>query len=271
MNGNPYTPYEQATLNELGEAFTSPFRTPVAALVHVVSGPPAGSPLRRRRSRRLGVLLKSALVRVDQLATSSLRPSAVFAAYRRGGHARVKTLADVRRLELWEQDEVAEHVQAKYLAGGAALGVVAGAVGVPGAALLVPLVTVLALRAIGDYALHYGYDPSTPSERKFAVGILAAALSPTSNLRSASVDELVEAGTSLARAWRREKNARVALPFVLGIAKRVFRTLLTRSDRHVVARMASRLGSIVGAGASAWLLLGVMRAARSAYRERRLA
>ncbi len=269
---NAYTPYERSTLSDLEAASRGPFCTPISALVHAVGEEGRSAPTRRHpRQERLGSALRGALVHLNAVATSTLSRPSVYKTFRREGYRRVRTLDDVRRMELWEVDEVADGVERKYVAGGAVLGALAGALGLRWGVLIdLPVVTLLAFRAIGEYALHYGYDPSSPEERAFAIAILTGALSPKSDVHGASLDELIDAGTSMARTWKREKDLRLVVPVAWALGKRLFGTLIRRADRRLASRIGSRAFSVASAGANAWLVFGVMRTARAMYRERRL-
>ena len=67
-------------------------------------------------------------------------------------------------------------------AAGAAAGASSAAVGLAAGLAAIALDTVLAAatctRAVARVAQHYGYDPAEPSEREFALAVLAAGLSP---------------------------------------------------------------------------------------------
>jgi EcsC protein family len=265
-----YTQYEKMSLREARAAFQDPFRTPISALVHVVErdardAKALGRTVLQRGMSRLARVLQGALDAGFRGVFRTLNARAVYGGFR-GEGVRVRRAQDVARLELWEVDEVAERLPPRYIAASVAVGVLSGSLGRVGALVDGALVVGLAARAIGDYALHYGFDPRAPSERRFARDVLVAALTPAHSVRAASIDELVAAGLAAARAWRR-REVGLGAPALLRIAQHVFSRGLTRGQRASVARV----GSVVAAAVNAWLLLGVMRAARSAYRERFLA
>lgn len=264
-----YTPYEKSSLSELEDAFASPFRTPISALVHVMSTE-RGTPAVRRRARSLAAAVEHALLYASQISARTVTAGAVCEAFRREGYRKVYALGDVQGLELWEADEVTAKLRPKYLIAGALLGLLTGGMGAKGAILDLPVVTVLALRAINEYALYYGFDPKTSRERAFAVSILTAALSPSSNMRTASLHELVERFAVLARAWDKNRPLRLAVPIAFTLVRRLVRGTLTRRNQRSLSKIGLRLTRLVGAATNVWLLLGVTRAAQSAYRERRL-
>jgi hypothetical protein len=258
----PYTEYERMSLREARATFRDPFRTPVSALVHIVEedgARPLSLPW-----RGLGRLLGGALDAAVAMGIRTLDARAVVRHFR-GEGVRVRGAHELLRLELWEIDEVTARLPRQYLAAGAALGLAAGSLGLAGVAIDVTLVVPLAARAIGDYALHYGFDPRGSEERRFARDVLVAALTPVRSVRAASIDDLAAAALAGTRAWRRREIGLGAT--LLRIAQRVFATGLSRGQRAAVARV----GCVAAAAVNAWLLVGVMRAARSAYRQRFLA
>ncbi|NMO91978.1 hypothetical protein [Actinomycetospora sp. TBRC 11914] len=121
------------------------------------------------------------------------RSETVVAALAAAGHP-VATGADLRRLDVEDLRAVRVslarvHVGAAGLRGGltgAAAGAAAGAssaaTGVVAALAAAALDTVLTAatctRAVARTAMHYGYDPAEPTEREFALAVLAAGLSP---------------------------------------------------------------------------------------------
>jgi hypothetical protein len=254
------------SLREVRATFADPFRTPVSALVHVVEQDEdtlAARSVIRRLASRVGRATDLGLDRVLGLVLETLSAKMALRALARSTTRRVRDLTDVERLALWEVDEAVEHLPVRYLAASAALGLFAGSRGSAGIILGAPLVLGLAVRAIGDVALHYGFDPRVPAERRFVRDVLLASLTPAASVRSASIDELLAAAVVGVRAWNRRRSG-LGAPLVLRLARRLVRAGLSRDERRSVAR----LGSIAAAAVNGWLLVGVMRAARSAYRVR---
>jgi hypothetical protein len=252
------SPYERRSLEEARATFADPYRTPVSALVHAARG--------RAHHRRAGPRLTRALVRAMDLGFDlvfrALAPETVWRSFARHG-VRARDPVDVAHLELWEVDEVADRLPSHYIAAGAALGIVVGATGRFGAILDAPLVAAVAAHAIGHYALHYGFDVRDVEERRFARDVLVAALTPVESVRAASADELVIAAIAVLRAWRGRDVGLGAWMFVR-LAHRVLTKGLSRDQRASLARVCGVATAVV----NAWLLFGVMRAARSAYRQR---
>jgi hypothetical protein len=254
------------SLREAQATFADPFRTPVSALVHAVEHDTDGATPEtavRQGSKRLTRLVSGALDDVTSAMVQTLGTRRAFIDFRHEGFRRVRALSDVRRLNLWEVDEVAQRLPPRYVAVGAALGLLAGSFGRGGALVSVPLVLSLATRAIGDYAVHYGFDPLEVTERRFVRDVLVAALTPVASVRSASVEHLLTAAALAARAWQR-REGRVTGGVLFRMVESICRFGLSRRQKKALVHA----GSIVVAAAYAWLLVGVMRAARSAYRQR---
>ncbi len=250
---NAYTPYEQISLREARATFADPFRTPVSALVHVVdrdvSSARGSSPVARMVARCLDALF--------ELTFRTIGTHMVFEDFRHEGLRRIRTVTDVRKLELWEVDEVADPLVRRYLTATVALVVFAGG------GLAAPLSFGLAARAIGDVAFRYGFDPRAPGERRFARDVLVASLTPASSVRSASLDQLLAA----ALTWSRRRDSVLGVLTLIRLVRGLLRAGLSQPQRESLARV----GTAVAAAANVWLLVGVIRAARSAYRERFIA
>jgi len=135
--------------------------------------------------------LRDAGVALGWLAAG--RPEEVVATLAAAG-VPVAVPADLRRLDVDELRAVRGsltrvHVTAAGVRGGltgaavgAATGAASAATGVVAALAAAALDTVLAAaactRAVARVAVHYGYDPAEPTERAFALAVLAAGLSP---------------------------------------------------------------------------------------------
>src|SRR5947209_3188816 len=133
------TPYEREVLRDARASFRNPLRTPLSAMSHALA--------RRREDARdvdadvLAMIASGAaggLAALTALAAATLRPGAVWRAYRRVGIA-VTGPRDVEGLALWEIDEAAEPLRTKYAAIAIGAGAIAGVAGGAGIALDAPL------------------------------------------------------------------------------------------------------------------------------------
>lgn len=230
------TPYEESSLLEVKEGLGGPLRTPVSALLHLAAqGTPPARTSQRREHRTIAEAVRWMLGGLSDRAARSLR-------------------VRVRRVALWEADEGSAGLAPRYAALGVLLGLAAGGLRRAGAGANVPLVAFLGLRVIHEHAAWYGFDPHAPHERAFAARLLAAALAPSAALHDAPFDDLVRAGARAARRWRKDAMVRAGVVVALAVARRLPRSA----------------GGLALAAVDAWLLAGVARAARSAYRARRL-
>lgn len=260
------THYERAVLRDARDAFDNPFRTPISAFAHMVErrGRPSDAQIAALMDGETGAVVVSAasgVAALGELAMRTLRPEAVWASFRREGHRGVRGIAHVRRLALWEVDEVADGLRKKYLLLGAALGAAAGAAGVSALTLDAPVITALAMRAIGDVALHYGFDVREPEERAFAMKVLIASIVPGVSVDAANLDDLGRVGAALSRTWKRRTRQAWGLPFALHVVRRLLRK---DSGTSLLRRMVG----LATAGANAWLMIGVTETAQAAYRRR---
>jgi hypothetical protein len=261
--------YEQTTLKEARDAFKNPLLTPLSALAHIIGDARRAGrqDALRLPTRRLSRSLSTALAFLNDLALRTLRPAAVVDAFRKAGHRRVRQVADVQKLDLWEIDELADGVKSKYLLASAALGLVSGSFGLAGAAADVPLVSTMALRCIDECALFYGFDPNTPDERAFTVKVLAAALGPARSAKTASVEELAQLAMLVKDRWEAQAMGGVSLPMAAQLLRKTAGLLAGRGR----SRALGSIGAALTGGVNAWLMVGVVQAGLSAYRERFLA
>jgi len=265
------THYERAVLRDARDAFQNPYRPPVSAFAYTVERR-AERGLTSHTSRALAraevgpavTVATAALVAAADVALGTIRPRAVWAAYRREGCRHVRSAEDVRRLPLWEVDEMSDVLRKRYTLGAAAAGAMIGRAGPLAVPLDAGVITGLALRAIGDVAVHYGFEIERPEERAFAMKILIASLVPGITVEAARLEDLARVSSAARRVWRRCRRALDRVPFALWLARRLVR-------RGAGARLLGRILAVGAGAANAWLMLGVVETAQAAYRRRFLA
>jgi hypothetical protein len=261
--------YERTSLREARAAFANPLLTPLSALAHLAqeARQEGKQDALALPAKRLSRALSTALALIHALALQTLSTHRVIDTFRKAGYRRVKSLADVQKLDLWEVDEVAESLRGKYLLAAAGSGLVAGSFGLVGATTDLPLIAGMALRCLDECALHYGFDPSLPSERSFIVKVLAAALGPAASAKAASVEEVVQIALAVKKQWNRLESRRFR-----GISLPMAAQLLRKGAQLLSGKKRSRLLGTVGAaatgGVNTWLMMGVLQAGMSAYREK---
>ena len=166
----------------------------------------------------------------------SVRTDAIFAEFREGGHATVRSLSDVRELKLEQVDKVVGWLSAKYK----------GIAAVEGAAA----------------------DTSSQRERLFALNTLGMASSPTDASKAAAMAQLVRLAQDVAKnvTWKElEKSAFVKI--IQAIAK----ALGIRLTKAKLAQAIPVFGAAVGGGFNAYFTANVCDTAYHVYRERFLA
>ncbi len=262
----PRSHYERTSLREARAAFANPLLTPLSALAHLAleARQEGKQDALALPAKRLSRALSTALALLHALTLKTLSTQRVVETFRKAGYRRVKSLADVQKLDLWEVDEVADSLRGKYLLAAAGSGLVAGSFGLVGATTDLPLITGMALRCLDECALHYGFDPSLPAERSFIVKVLAAALGPAASAKAASLEEVVHLALSMKRHWETRRFRGVSLPMAA--------QLLRRGAQMISGKKSSKLLGTVGAaatgGVNTWLMMGVLQAGMSAYREK---
>lgn len=254
------TPYEQSALADAASALT-PYRTPVSALVHVMESGADDERVRIARApNETPDVVTHGLARIlsalSELAVKTLR-SERLNHLRRWSMRPVRSLADIERLDLWEVDEAVRFIEPKYILLGGALGLGSGAFGMRGLAVDKPLLTLLAMRQIHEYAARYGFDTAAAEERAFAVQIFIASLCPKRLPEEAGVRDL----SAVTEGVRRASRFFGLFDMVRSVVRRVVRS--RKSSSRI-----TRVGAVAVAAYNVWFLRGVAHTAALAYRER---
>ncbi len=159
---------------------------------------------------------------------------------------------------------MADSLRGKYLLTAAGSGLVAGSFGLVGATTDLPLIAAMALRCLDETALHYGFDPSEPSERSFIVKVLAAALGPAASAKTASLEEVVQVALAVKKHWETRRFRGISLPMAAQLLRKGAQ--LISGKKH--SRLVGTVGAAATGGVNTWLMMGVLQAGMSAYRER---
>ena len=254
--GVTYSHYEKSALEDV-LAWKTPYRTPLSTLVHLGNSIEARPPSTggAETSALLRGVIRSLVAVLNVGAQKSIGADATLAAFRNGGHFTMRSTDEIAKLDLWEVDEIAEGLRSKYVAAAGGLGLATGGFGLGGLIANAAITIAIGLRAVNDYAEHYGFDTSDPTEQKFAVGVLLSALSPGNDPHMAE-ESLGELTDSIAK--------------VSGFAGLV-KTMGAMGGKLARSRGARALpivGAVASAAFSAWFVVGVARAAELAYRGR---
>lgn len=250
----PLTAYERRALEEL-YAWKHPSTTWRSRLADRVEG---GIELIARRlpTGMIDELVERGLPVLNRVAAMTVPEGAVLAAYRRRGHARVRSVAGIAALDLEAVEGVVGTKRfGEVLKGGGERGL-AGLYGGVGVVADVPALLGLALRSVNLFAYSYGFDPTTDDERAHVLAVLSA---------------------SAALGTQAKQVSRGALEFGRRLAgKEAVQTLLERLPRRLLVRLAAMsspkaapiMGALTGAAFNAWFLQNVAVHARFAYRQR---
>jgi hypothetical protein len=189
----------------------------------------------------------------------------VFSDFRKAGHSQIATHADIESLELQQVDRVVGWLSAKYKGLALVEGAGTGALGLPGIPSDIVALVTLNLRAIGEYATHYGYDVSVQQERLFALHVLGLASSPTDASKGLAMAQLVHIAQDVAKkkVWKElEKHAFVKL------VERIAQPLGIRMTHAKLGQVVPYAGAFVGGGFNAYFTSKVCDAAYYLYRAR---
>lgn len=225
----------------------------------------------------------------SRIAAATIREGRILEAFRKRGHD-VEVLSDIHELALSDIDKIKPNLALSYTsaatvegaaagfaisggeivaAGGTVLG--AGAGGAPGIGTVLGVmaadaaaVLLVANRAVAHTAAYYGYDIDQPDERVFALGVLSMGTASETG-KSAAYIELNKLVQMLARraTWE-QLNQNV----VTGVVRKVFTRLGYRLTQRKLGQAVPVLGTVIGAGMNARVLLSVVDNAEYIYRER---
>lgn len=204
---------------------------------------------------------------LNDAAQWSVRHEAVFSEYRGDGHT-VHRHDHIFELDLEQVDKTVGRLAAKYKVLAAAEGAASGTLGAPGIPIDVVAIVLLNLRAIGEYATYFGFDPTLQQESLFAMNVLGFASSPTDRGKQAAMAQLVRIAQEVAsrKTWKElQKHAFVQ------VVQQIAKALGIRLTKAKLAQLIPVLSVGVGAGFNAYFTAKVCEAAYMLYRERFLA
>lgn len=229
---------------------------------------------------------KRALTRVSR---AGLSPRRVVARHKKSGHE-VSKLADVRRLDLEQIDEVRGRGASWYypalaaLSGAGAGFVISGSelVVIPSAGVAAAptggvivgafagdaaFVLGLSSRVVGQLALSYGYDPEDPAEKLFILSVVNAGTAMSATAKTAAMADV----SRLTQALVRGKSWAVLSESVISkVSQQVAKVFSFRLTKKGLGKAIPSIGIVVG-GALNWTTLeSIVDTADVAYRRRLL-
>lgn len=202
---------------------------------------------------------------LNDSASWTVRHEQVFAKFRAAGHDQVNAHDDIFTLDLQHVDSVVGYLNAQYVALGGAEGALAGYVGLPGLVADVPAIFAINLRAIADYATHYGFDVTNQVERAFILNVLNYSLSPTAAAKQVVLADLIKLSRAVAakQAWKHLNQYAGAAAM-----KKVGEAVGIRVTKAKLGQAIPVAGAVVGGGFNAWFTRTNCDAAFHLYRER---
>jgi len=234
-----------------------------------------------------GQALASLRQTVGKMSRVGLSPQKVVRKHQQRGHG-IARLADLRRLDLADIDEVRGHAHEWYYPAlaalsGAGAGLVitggelvivagAGATAAPEAGAIAgafaadaSFVLGLASRCAGQVALDYGYDPEEPVEKLFIMAIVNVATAASSSAKTAALSDI----SRLTQALARQASLDVVNESVVARVANQFGKLFgVKMTRRALGSIVPVAGILLG-GTFNWAMLeSIVDAANIAYRRR---
>lgn len=177
----------------------------------------------------------------------------------------IDDVRDVATLDLEVLDRSVRGIRARYAPAMTLQGGSAGALGVVGMAVDVPLLIVSNLRAIGEYGSSYGFDLGLLHERVWAGQVLTLGAGTTPGTRAAALWNLHQVSRAMTRGAPWAEIEGIA---AVAVAQRLARTLGMELTRGRLLRFLPLVGAVVGGWGDLRLTSQTCDAAYHLYRER---
>lgn len=198
--------------------------------------------------------------RLDDVSEWSVDSEEILDEFRHAGHP-VEDVGSIGSLALSDVEAVRDGIATSERVTAAATGAVTGAAGLTGALADLPAVIVIAMRAIHEHAVCYGFELEGAAPRYHALLVLAAAASSGDGRREA-LDEISEFAARLQS--KKVDDVDVPTSATTDIAER----LVLRLGRGKLLQSLPIVGALIGGGLDQMFLKRVTRIASHAYRER---
>ncbi|CEG92744.1 EcsC family protein [Propionibacterium freudenreichii] len=226
---------------------------------------------------------------LTRISRAGLSPRRVVDRHKKRGHE-VSKLADVRRLDLEQIDEVrglgaSWYYPALAALSGAGAGFVisgselvvmpsAGVAAAPSGGAIVgafagdaTIVLGLSSRVVGQVALNYGYDPEDPAEKLFILSVVNAGTAMSATAKTAAMADVSRLTQALVRGktWTALNESVISK-----VSQQVAKVFSFRLTKKGLGKAIPAIGIVVG-GALNWTTLeSIVDAADVAYRRRLL-
>ena len=187
--------------------------------------------------------------------------------------AGVSSISELKTHDLEKSDNLANEVHNWAIGLATAEGGVTGAVGLPGMAVDIPAIIVLALRTIHKTGVCYGFEVNTKGDKEFVLAILAASganemgekLAALSTLRTIEVAIAKQTWKTLGqKAAANQMGKEAGIIGIKNLAKQLGINLTKRKALQTIPA----IGALVGASVNGWYIKEVGWAARRAFQER---
>lgn len=226
---------------------------------------------------------------LTRISRAGLSPRRIIARHKRRGHE-VSRLADVRRLDLEQIDEVRGQgaswyypalaalsgAGAGFVISGSELAVIpsAGVAAAPSGAVIVgafagdaAIVLGLSSRVVGQVALNYGYNPEDPAEKLFILSVVNAGTAMSATAKTAAMADV----SRLTQALVRGKTWAVLNESVISkVSQQVAKVFSFRLTKKGLGKAIPAIGIVVGGTLNWTTLESIVDAADVAYRRRLL-
>lgn len=185
----------------------------------------------------------------------------------------VEKIGDLKTKDLKLSDQLADVVHNWAIGMAVAEGAGTGWPGLPGMAVDIPAIIIIALRTIHKIGLCYGYEAINKTEKNFILGVLSSASANTLEEKVAALMFLRAVGVTIAKTtWKKiaEKAAEKQFSKEAGVL--VMRNLAKQLGVNLTKRKALGaipfIGAAIGGSVNGWYIKDVGWAARHAYQER---
>lgn len=264
------SPYEQQALREIA-AWKNPRPSLFGKVGELMERPldfATAKVLDTGLGETLTGAINAALLTLNDAAAATVRHEAVLEKYREAGHAHVASLRDLFTLDLERVDQVVGNLQVQYMVPAFGEGAATGVAGIVGIAADLPLLFGLNLRAIADYATHYGYDVSNQAERAYILHVLMYSSAPSQQEREGTLHHLGRIAEAISAEETWEEIEKVLSKQIVKKAADVIAKRVTKAKAGQSIPVA---GAVIGGGFNAWFTKSNCDAAYHLYRERFLA
>ena len=243
------------------DAVTAPVREAVQPVIDR-----AGEAISNTQVAKIGnQVFKGMVGFVSSASAVTVRTDMIFQEFRQKNCGDIYTPADVAGLPLVMVDRVAEGLAMKYKASGLGEGAATGSAGASGLLVDIPLLTTMALRAIGEYATYYGFDLRKKEERFYMLFVLSLGCSLDDGAKYKVLAEMHQISVRIAQnaEWQVTDKA-----LLLEMVKKIAEKFGDKLTKKKLMEIVPGVGTIIGAWSSSSLLADICEASQYMYRKR---